>query len=239
MELLEALRARHARAGARPPGADRRSVERLAAGRVAGGAGAGSTPAGSRRRRSASSPGITTPTSRRWWRRATFEKLFAPYMTHDLAPRAERTTRRLSLRPAPRRRRVRRRLQLGADRRLSAPGARSATRSSRGSRRCSAAPELAGKTRVVLVHHPPVRHKHGERAQPPRPRRAGGGARARRRGAGAARPRPPGRARRARRGRAGEPIPVIGGGSASYTGSARAALALQPLRDRGRAASPG
>jgi 3',5'-cyclic AMP phosphodiesterase CpdA len=28
--------------------------------------------------------------------------------------------------------------------------------------RALAAPELASKTRVVLVHHPPVRHKHGE-----------------------------------------------------------------------------
>ena len=46
-----------------------------------------------------------------------FEKLFAPYMTHDLAPRAEAgARRRLSLRPDPRRRRVRRRLQLGGDR---------------------------------------------------------------------------------------------------------------------------
>ena len=46
-----------------------------------------------------------------------FEKLFAPYMTHDLAPRADGgDARRLSLRPDPRRHRVRRRLQLGGDR---------------------------------------------------------------------------------------------------------------------------
>jgi 3',5'-cyclic AMP phosphodiesterase CpdA len=82
-----------------------------------------------------------------------------------------------------------------------------------------AAPELAGKTRVVMVHHPPVRQKHGEdrnlkdRAalvevlarvgaelvlhghdhQDEHTQLAGPG---------------------------GKPIPVIGGGSASYTGSA-------------------
>jgi 3',5'-cyclic AMP phosphodiesterase CpdA len=85
--------------------------------------------------------------------------------------------------------------------------------------RMLAAPEIAGKTRVVLVHHPPVRQKHGEdrnlrdRAalvavlarvgadlvlhghdhQDERTELAGPG---------------------------GKPIPVIGGGSASYTGEA-------------------
>jgi len=80
-----------------------------------------------------------------------------------------------------------------------------------------AAPELAEKTRVVLVHHPPVRHKHGEDRN--LRDRAALAAVLGRVGADlvihghdhddqrAELPGPGGRA-----------IPIIGGGSASYTG---------------------
>ncbi len=82
-----------------------------------------------------------------------------------------------------------------------------------------AAPELAGKTRVVMVHHPPVLHKHGEQRN--LKDRAALAAVLARTGAElvlhghdhddqrAELPGPGGRA-----------IPIIGGGSASYTGSA-------------------
>jgi 3',5'-cyclic AMP phosphodiesterase CpdA len=81
------------------------------------------------------------------------------------------------------------------------------------------APELTGKTRVVLIHHPPVLHKHGEQRN--LKDRAALAAVLARTGADlvlhghdhddqrAALPGPGGRS-----------IPIIGGGSASYTGSA-------------------
>jgi 3',5'-cyclic AMP phosphodiesterase CpdA len=82
-----------------------------------------------------------------------------------------------------------------------------------------AAPELAGKTRVVLIHHPPIRQKHGEERNL-RDRTALAAVLAR---VGAdlvlhghdhqdehtELPGPNGKR-----------IPIIGGGSASYTGSA-------------------
>jgi 3',5'-cyclic AMP phosphodiesterase CpdA len=81
------------------------------------------------------------------------------------------------------------------------------------------APEIAGKLRVVLVHHPPVLHKHGEQRN--LKDRAALAAVLERTGADlvlhghdhadqrASLPGPGGR-----------PIPIIGGGSASYTGGA-------------------
>ena len=83
----------------------------------------------------------------------------------------------------------------GDSRRL---GTRSARRSSRGWRRCSSAPELAAQTRVVLMHHPPVRPQGRQStATCATATRFAAVLGARRRRAGPARPRPPGRARRA------------------------------------------
>ena len=152
-------------------------------------------------------------------------------MTSDLAPaRASASTTPTSSSATAR---VRRRVELGGDRRLSARGARSAMRSWRASRRCWRRRSSRGKTRVVLIHHPPVRHKHGEKRNL-RDRAALAAVLAR---AGAElvlhghdhedqRAELPGPG--------GGAIPIIGGGSASYTGGAERRVALQPVRDRGR-----
>ena len=164
---------RPARAGARPPGADRRSVERRRCRASGGRRWPGSTPAGvGAGRRSASSPGTTTPTSEVSSRRARSSGCSRLTRRSDLAPRAEAgdapTTR--SCRSASR-------LALIGVSSCVATGDLGAwgeigeaqLGAARGD---AAAPELAGKTRVVLIHHPPV-HAEGRRAaQPPRPRRA-------------------------------------------------------------------
>jgi 3',5'-cyclic AMP phosphodiesterase CpdA len=80
-----------------------------------------------------------------------------------------------------------------------------------------AAPALAGKTRVVMVHHPPVRHKHGEDRN--LKDRAALAAVLARVGAELVLHGHDHEDERAElTGPGGRPIPVIGGGSASYTG---------------------
>jgi 3',5'-cyclic AMP phosphodiesterase CpdA len=80
-----------------------------------------------------------------------------------------------------------------------------------------AAPELTGKTRVVLVHHPPVLHKHGEERN--LKDRAALAAVLARVGADLVlHGHDHDDQRAALAGPGGRPIPVIGGGSASYTG---------------------
>jgi 3',5'-cyclic AMP phosphodiesterase CpdA len=80
-----------------------------------------------------------------------------------------------------------------------------------------AAPALAGKTRVVMVHHPPVRHKHGEERN--LKDRAALAAVLTRVGAELVLHGHDHEDERAElTGPGGRPIPVIGGGSASYTG---------------------
>jgi 3',5'-cyclic AMP phosphodiesterase CpdA len=82
-----------------------------------------------------------------------------------------------------------------------------------------AAPELAGKTRVVLVHHPPVLHKHGEQRN--LKDRAALAAVLGRVGADLVLHGHDHDDQRAElAGPGGRAIPVIGGGSASYTGGA-------------------
>jgi 3',5'-cyclic AMP phosphodiesterase CpdA len=81
------------------------------------------------------------------------------------------------------------------------------------------APELAGKTRVVLVHHPPVLHKDGEQRN--LKDRAALAAVLARVGADLVLHGHDHDDQRAElAGPGGRPIPVIGGGSASYTGGA-------------------
>jgi 3',5'-cyclic AMP phosphodiesterase CpdA len=81
-----------------------------------------------------------------------------------------------------------------------------------------AAPELAGKTRVVLVHHPPVLHKQGEQRN--LRDRAALAAVLERAGADLVLHGHDHEDQRAELdGPGGRKIPVIGGGSASYTGA--------------------
>ena len=146
-----------------------------------------------------------------------FEKLFAPYMRHDLAPAGDGGG-------SPDYPFV----QLREDVAFVGVSSSVATGDSGAWGRVGeaqlerleaflASPELAGKTRVVLIHHPPVRQKHGEERNL-RDRAALADVLAR---AGAdlvlhghdhqdehtELPGPN-----------GKPIPIIGGGSASYTG---------------------
>ena len=137
MELLEALRAGPARAGARSPGADRRFRERVAAGRVAGGAGV------DRHLRARAGGDQRDPRESRRVRRdgrrvaRVREAVRAVHDPRSGAARRGGRARRLSVRPDPRRHRVRRRLQLGGDRRLRRLGAdrRGAARAARGDAR--------------------------------------------------------------------------------------------------------
>jgi 3',5'-cyclic AMP phosphodiesterase CpdA len=81
-----------------------------------------------------------------------------------------------------------------------------------------AAPELGGKTRVVLVHHPPVLHKHGEQRN--LRDRAALAAVLGRVGADLVLHGHDHEDQRAELGGpGGRKIPIIGGGSASYTGA--------------------
>jgi 3',5'-cyclic AMP phosphodiesterase CpdA len=80
-----------------------------------------------------------------------------------------------------------------------------------------AAPALAGKTRVVMVHHPPIRQKHGEERN--LKDRAALAAVLARVGADLVLHGHDHQDERTElSGPGGRPIPVIGGGSASYTG---------------------
>ena len=206
MELLEALRLRHARAGARPPGADRRSRRTCRCPASGGRRCAWLDTCGLEPAAISVIPGNHDAYVEEVVATRAFEKLFAPYMTDDLRRRRRRATRAdypfvqlrdgvafvgvtSSWRPATR-----------------ARGARIGEAQLARLEALLAAPELAGKTRVVLIHHPPVRHKHGEeRNLRDRAALAAVLARVRRR-PGAARPRSPGRARRAARaGRQADP----------------------------------
>jgi 3',5'-cyclic AMP phosphodiesterase CpdA len=80
-----------------------------------------------------------------------------------------------------------------------------------------AAPELAGKTRVVLIHHPPVRQKHGEERNL-RDRAALSAVLARVGADLVLHGHDHQDERSELPGPEGKPIPIIGGGSASYTG---------------------
>jgi 3',5'-cyclic AMP phosphodiesterase CpdA len=82
-----------------------------------------------------------------------------------------------------------------------------------------AAPELAGKTRVVLIHHPPVLHKDGEHRNL-RDRAALAAVLARTGAELVLHGHDHDDQRAELPGPGGRPIPIIGGGSASYTGSA-------------------
>jgi 3',5'-cyclic AMP phosphodiesterase CpdA len=82
-----------------------------------------------------------------------------------------------------------------------------------------AAPELVGKTRVILIHHPPVLHKHGEERNL-RDRAALATVLARAGAELVIHGHDHADERAALAGPSGRPIPIIGGGSASYTGSA-------------------
>jgi 3',5'-cyclic AMP phosphodiesterase CpdA len=81
------------------------------------------------------------------------------------------------------------------------------------------APEVAGKTRVVLIHHPPVLHKEGEHRNL-RDRDALAAVLARTGAELVLHGHDHEDQRAELRGPGGQPIPVIGAGSASYTGSA-------------------
>jgi 3',5'-cyclic AMP phosphodiesterase CpdA len=80
-----------------------------------------------------------------------------------------------------------------------------------------AAPELAGKTRVVLIHHPPVLHKHGEERNL-RDRAALAAVLARVGADLVIHGHDHDDQRATLAGPGGRPIPIVGGGSASYTG---------------------
>jgi 3',5'-cyclic AMP phosphodiesterase CpdA len=146
-----------------------------------------------------------------------FEKLFAPYMTHDLAPRAEAGERAeypyVQIRDGIAFVGVSSAVATGDSGAWGEVGAAQLARLEA----MLTASELRGKTRVVLIHHPPVRQKHGEDRNL-RDRAALAAVLAR---AGAdlvlhghdhqdERSELPGPG--------GKPIPIIGGGSASYTG---------------------
>ena len=79
------------------------------------------------------------------------------------------------------------------------------------------APELAGKTRVVLIHHPPVMHKGGEQRNL-RDRAALAAVLARAGAELVLHGHDHQDERADLPGPGGKPIPVIGGGSASYAG---------------------
>jgi 3',5'-cyclic AMP phosphodiesterase CpdA len=145
-----------------------------------------------------------------------FEKLFAPYMTNDLAGDGPRTDYPYAqIRDGVAFLGVSSSVPTGD---LGAWGRIGEVQLAR-LEAMLGSPELAGKLRVVLVHHPPVLHKHGEQRN--LKDRAALAAVLARAGADlvlhghdhddqrAELPGPGGRA-----------IPVIGGGSASYTGSA-------------------
>ena len=91
-----------------------------------------------------------------------FEKLFAPYMTHDLAPRAEAGDRAdypyVQIRNGVAFVGVSSSVATGDSGAWGEIGEAQLGRLEA----MLGASELAGRTRVVLIHHPPVRQKHGE-----------------------------------------------------------------------------
>jgi 3',5'-cyclic AMP phosphodiesterase CpdA len=150
-----------------------------------------------------------------------FEKLFAPYMTDDLQPRAGAGAGEPVDYPYVQVRDGIAFVGVSSSVATGDSGAWGRIGDAQLARleAALAMPALAGKTRVVLIHHPPVRQKHGEERNL-RDRAALAAVLAR---VGAdlvlhghdhqdehtELPGP-----------GGKPIPIIGGGSASYTGSA-------------------
>ena len=148
-----------------------------------------------------------------------FEKLFAPYMTHDLAPRAETGERAdypyVQIRDGVAFVGVSSSVATGDSGAWGRIGDAQLARLEA----MLAAPELAGKTRVVLIHHPPVRQKHGEERNL-RDRAALAAVLARVGAELVLHGHDHQDERSELAGPGGKPIPIIGGGSASYTGSA-------------------
>jgi 3',5'-cyclic AMP phosphodiesterase CpdA len=146
-----------------------------------------------------------------------FEKLFAPYMTHDLAPRAASGDRSdypyVQLRDSI--------AFVGVSSSVATGDAGAWGRIGEAQlARLEAmltAPELTGKTRVVLIHHPPVRQKHGEERNL-RDRAALAAVLARVGADLVLHGHDHQDERSELPGPDGRPIPIIGAGSASYTG---------------------
>ncbi|HVZ87559.1 MAG TPA: metallophosphoesterase [Polyangia bacterium] len=142
-----------------------------------------------------------------------FEKLFGAYQTNDIAPAADTPYPFVRLRPPLALIGVSSAVATGD---LGAWGAIGEAQLAR-LEKILTAPELAGLTRVVLLHHPPVLHKHGEQRNL-RDRDALAATLART-GAELVLHGHDHQDQRAElAGPGGRKIPIIGGGSASYTG---------------------
>ena len=146
-----------------------------------------------------------------------FERLFAPYMTHDLAPRSDAGERAdypyVQIRDGVAFVGVSSSVATGDAGAWGRIGDEQLARLEA----MLVAPELTGKTRVVLIHHPPVRQKHGEERN--LKDRAALAAVLARVGADLVLHGHDHQDERTElAGPNGKPIPVIGGGSASYTG---------------------
>jgi 3',5'-cyclic AMP phosphodiesterase CpdA len=147
-----------------------------------------------------------------------FEKLFAPYMTHDLAPRAAGGDRAdypyVQIRDSVAFVGVSSAVATGDSGAWGEVGEAQLGRLER----MLGASELRGKTRVVLIHHPPVRQKHGEDRNL-RDRAALAAVVARVGAELVLHGHDHQDEHTELPGPGGKPIPIIGGGSASYTGS--------------------
>ena len=143
-----------------------------------------------------------------------FEKLFAPYQTNDIKPMtADAPYPFVRLRPPLAVIGVSSAVATGDLGAWGAIGERQLARLEK----ILTAPELAGLTRVVLIHHPPVLHKHGEQRNL-RDRDALAAV-LERAGAELVLHGHDHQDQRAELvGPGGRKIPIIGGGSASYTG---------------------
>jgi 3',5'-cyclic AMP phosphodiesterase CpdA len=148
-----------------------------------------------------------------------FEKLFAPYMTHDLAPRAEGGDRAdypyVQIRDGVAFVGVSSSVATGDSGAWGEVGEAQLGRLEG----MLGASELRGKTRVVLIHHPPVRQKHGEERNL-RDRAALAVVLARVGAELVLHGHDHQDEHTELPGPGGKPIPIIGGGSASYTGGA-------------------
>jgi 3',5'-cyclic AMP phosphodiesterase CpdA len=156
-----------------------------------------------------------------------FERLFAPYMTHDLAPRSDAAAASGGAADAGERADYPY-VQLRDGVAFVGVSSSVATGDSGAWGRIGdeqlarleamlAAPELTGKTRVVLIHHPPVRQKHGEDRNL-RDRAALAAVLARVGADLVLHGHDHQDERSELAGPGGRKIPIIGGGSASYTG---------------------
>jgi len=145
-----------------------------------------------------------------------FEKLFAAYMTDDLAPAGERPDYPyVQLRDAIAFVGVSSSVATGDSGAWGRVGDEQLARLEA----ALAAPALAGKTRVVMIHHPPVRQKHGEERNL-RDRAALAAVLARVGADLVLHGHDHQDERTELPGPGGRPIPIVGGGSASYTGGA-------------------